>query len=434
MARRAVRVPKDLKFKQLHAVVNFNERQRNSIGQRTLQTIMDHGIMYVEDYVDLCESQGIPPAQAIKELRVDIGFQRVALENSPKFVDPMLNSNGKTQEKPTNGVSNDFSGTIPKNLQDLALDLNNREIKIRETQANLAIKEKEITKTINEAYDFRDRAEAKLKEATLGSEAQKTLADPKNNNGIIHPPEWDKLLSLANIRQNILLTGPSGCGKTHISKVLAEELGLQFGFISCTAGISESEFRGRIVPNISNGSFTYVPSVFVKLYEEGGVLLLDELDASDGNTIIFINSALANDEIYIDIRDKNPLVKRHKDFVCIAACNTFGHGADDNYSERNKLDMATLDRFRAGVVEMDYNVEVEKLLVNKNVLKWGLKIRDIINEYSFQHTISTRVMIDYSKQADSFNWGRREWERSFFADWSEDEKRIAESKNAKLSH
>lgn len=444
MGRTAVRIPSDLKYKQVHAVVNHNDRQNKSIGQKTLGILLEHGVMYVEDYVDICESQNISPAQAIKELRVDLGFQRVALEGFPEFIDPFME---ETEEISENGENSPINmKNLPKNVAELERQLKDERATIKakdqylDLQNQIVAREKklledqksELDQQVKVNNELFEQANKLLEQAKIGLEEAKTLSDPKKHNGIIHPPEWGKLLKLAKLRENIMLTGPTGCGKTHVCKVLAQELDLQFGFISCTAGISESEFRGRIVPNIADGSFTYVPSIFVKLYEEGGILLLDEADAADGNTLIFINTALANDQMYIDIRDRAPLIKRHKDFICIAACNTLGHGADDEYSERNRLDLASLDRFRSGIIEMNYSVDVERHLVNKHVLDWGIKIRELISMHGYQHAMSTRVLMNYSRQADEYNWGRREWEKSYFADWSEDERRVAIRKQAML--
>lgn len=436
MPRRATRIPKDLKFRQIHAVCNHNDRHRGSIGEKTLQIIMDTGCMYVEDYVDICESNDISPAQAIKELRVDLGFQRVALENFPEFVDPFFDEEEEEEKKQD----------IPSNIQAMENALKNKEQSLDAREQDIERKKQTADRLIQQNLERQDElnqqdkvnneifAEAQrlLDEAKEGVECGATIADPKNNNGLVHPPEWDKLVKLAKIGHNIMLTGPTGCGKTHVCRMLAEHLDRKFGFISCSSGISESEFRGRIIPNISNGTTNYIPSIFIKFYENGGILLLDELDAADGNTIIFINTALANDEMYIDIREDDPLVKRHKDFVCIAAANTFGHGADEDYTERNMLDMATLDRFRAGIVEMNYSKQVEEQLVNKHVLDWGWKIRELIKTHSYNHAMSTRVMIDLSKQADTYNWGRKEWEKVYFADWDEDERRIAQNAGVML--
>ena len=86
---------------------------------------------------------------------------------------------------------------------------------------------------------------------------------------------------------------------------------------------------------------TIVSTEFRKAYENGGLFLFDEIDASMPGAILAFNAALANN--FMDFPDKK--VPRHKDFYCIAAANTFGSGADRQYVGRNQLDAASLDRF-----------------------------------------------------------------------------------------
>ena len=80
----------------------------------------------------------------------------------------------------------------------------------------------------------------------------------------------------------------------------------------------------------------------------GGVFLFDEIDAADANVLLVVNSALANGRMSVPSRHDQPVAKKHSEFVCIAAANTFGRGADRVYVGRNELDEATLDRFRIG--------------------------------------------------------------------------------------
>ena len=51
---------------------------------------------------------------------------------------------------------------------------------------------------------------------------------------------------------------------------------------------------------------------------------------------------------------------RHDRLRFIATANTLGFGADRNFTGRNRLDDATLDRFRTGrvVIDIDYNLVV----------------------------------------------------------------------------
>ena len=235
------------------------------------------------------------------------------------------------------------------------------------------------------------------------------------------PECFDHVFKLASIRQNVLLTGPSGSGKTWLAAKIAEALDLPFGSLSCTAGVTESQLTGWLLPVGDSGRFAYVPSPFVTAYENGGVYLLDEIDASDENLLVLINAALANGHFTLPQRFENPTVKRHPDFVCIAAANTLGLGESMVYTGRNVLDGATLDRFRAGVVEVDYSEEVESRLVDPEVLLWGRTIRRVIREHGFNRIMSTRVMLDFTKQKQELGYGPEKWNESYFADWTEDE-------------
>lgn len=237
------------------------------------------------------------------------------------------------------------------------------------------------------------------------------------------PAVFDKTIALASQRVNVLMTGPAGCGKTWLGAKIAEALNMTFGSISCSAGMSESQLAGWLLPTAKAGQFEYVASTFVKCYETGGVFLFDELDAADPNALTFINSAIANDGFHIPQRFKKPFVKKHKDFICLAAANTYGHGADTMYVGRNQLDAATLDRFRAGMIIMDYDSNVEQSLVEADVLAWGLKIREHIKTHNLRRVMSTRLLLDLSKMKRAYKWDKPKWEQTYFADWTKDEMR-----------
>ena len=175
--------------------------------------------------------------------------------------------------------------------------------------------------------------------------------------------EFQEVLTAAMCGLNILLVGPAGCGKTHLAHQVAEALGRSFASISCTAGMSESALMGWMLPS-EGGAFSYTPSDFVTMYENGGVFLFDEIDAADPNTLLFVNQALANGSFYLPQRKGQSKVSRHPDFVCLAAANTFGTGANMTYAGRERLDEATLDRFRAGTVMLDYDTRFEKSVID----------------------------------------------------------------------
>lgn len=235
------------------------------------------------------------------------------------------------------------------------------------------------------------------------------------------PKEFTRIVQLASARKNIMLVGPTGCGKSYIAEKLAEVLGLSFASISCSAGMSESQIQGWLVPG-KGGEFCYKESPFVRCYRDGGVYLIDEMDSADPNTLTILNSALANGHMFIPHYTKDGgRIDKHKDFVCVAAANTWGQGADMMYVGRNQLDAATLERFKIGMIFMDYDPGVEEAVVEKQVLAWGREIRKAINENQLRRTSSLRFMIDCSDMRKAASWDLEQFEASMFAGWTPDE-------------
>ena len=232
--------------------------------------------------------------------------------------------------------------------------------------------------------------------------------------------EFQEVLTAAMCGLNILLVGPAGCGKTHLAHQVAEALGRPFASIGCTAGMSESALMGWMLPS-EGGAFAYTPSDFVTMYENGGVFLFDEIDAADPNTLLFVNQALANGSFYLPQRKGQSKVSRHPDFVCLAAANTFGTGANMTYAGRERLDEATLDRFRAGTVMLDYDTRFEKSVIDGDVLSWGHKVRRKIAESRLSRVMSTRFLLDATKLKRA---GRtlEQIQNTYFVGWKTDEK------------
>jgi hypothetical protein len=51
------------------------------------------------------------------------------------------------------------------------------------------------------------------------------------------------------------------------------------------------------------------------------------------------------------------MIKRHKDFICVAAANTTGTGGNIKYIGRNRIDAATIDRFV--LINFDIDTKLE---------------------------------------------------------------------------
>lgn len=194
--------------------------------------------------------------------------------------------------------------------------------------------------------------------------------------------------------RNILLVGPAGTGKTTLARQAADALQLSFSSISCSAGMSEGQLLGRLLPTGDAGRFEYARSPLVERYECGGMFLMDEVDAADANTLLVLNSALANGHMDVPNRIAAPTAQRHGQFVLIAAGNTWGTGADRQYVGRNQLDAAFNSRFAAAVIEVNYDVTLEAALADEDGAK-------LLREF---HAVRTRVDAAKLRRV----WGTRE--------------------------
>ena len=234
---------------------------------------------------------------------------------------------------------------------------------------------------------------------------------------------YPKVLQLAGARKNICLVGPAGCGKTHMAAQVAEGLKLPFAAQSMSAGVSESAFVGTLLPTGKGGEYVHLPTPFLEMYENGGVFLWDEMDNADANLLVFLNMALGNRSFFLPIRKGATEVKKHKNFVAIAAMNTFGHGGDMKYVGRSQLDAATLDRFRIGMVTMDYVAGLEQSLVKPDVLTWGRAVRTALTTSGIERIMSTRALIDASDMIEA-GWTMTAVKEAYFTDWTADERRL----------
>jgi MoxR-like ATPase len=208
-------------------------------------------------------------------------------------------------------------------------------------------------------------------------------------------PVFERVLKLVACGENVLIVGPAGCGKTHLVEQVAKSLGRRFGMLSGSAGASESQIMGWLLPS-DGGRFDYQPSEFIECYEGGNsIFLFDEYDAFDGNMLLCANSALANGHITVPQRIGNQRVNRGENVGIIATANTFGTGADPIYSGRNQLDGATLDRFI--VVEMSYDQSLEKDMATAGGLKADqlerfFTLRSKVETAGLLRVISTRAL------------------------------------------
>lgn len=168
-----------------------------------------------------------------------------------------------------------------------------------------------------------------------------------------HHNKLDTLMAVAKARIPVMCVGPAGSGKTTAARTVAERMALPFKAKPCNPQMSEWDIYGYTAVD----GVTFKPGIVYDAFKNGGVVLLDEIDASNPAVLVAINivaSARIGEAVTFPNGENVP---RHKDFILIAGANTFGDGASDEYVGREQLDAATLDRF--AVVDWQYDELLE---------------------------------------------------------------------------
>jgi len=175
-----------------------------------------------------------------------------------------------------------------------------------------------------------------------------TPNSPPVSLGVVHR-KTAKIIKWLSLGSNVYLHGPAGSGKTTTAMKCAEAFGLPF---YCVAKVENEQ----MLLGYEDIKSDLVRTQFREAYEHGGVFLFDEMDASGSSAIVALNMALANG--YCPFPDAT--IKMHSDFKCIGAGNTTLGGATYQYSGRNQLDGASIDRFV--FVEFGYDEDLERAI------------------------------------------------------------------------
>ena len=160
---------------------------------------------------------------------------------------------------------------------------------------------------------------------------------------------FENILKLVAVHEHVYLYGPAGSGKNTIAEQIAEALGVEFYYQNTL--VTKFDISGY-----KNAQGEYEETSFYKAWKYGGLFYADELDNCTAEAIITLNAALANG--YYTFPDSSEKVAKHPDFYCIAAGNTNGQGATEEYCGRYQMDESSRDRF--AFIEVDYNKKVEE--------------------------------------------------------------------------
>lgn len=204
-------------------------------------------------------------------------------------------------------------------------------------------------------------------------------------------PNFENILKLVAAHENVYLYGPAGSGKNTIAEQIADALGVEFYYQNTL--VTKFDVSGY-----KNAQGEYEETPFYKAWKNGGLFFADELDNSTAEAIIALNAALANG--YYTFPNSGEKVAKHPDFYCIAAGNTNGQGATEEYCGRYQMDESSRDRF--AFIEIGYNAKIEESICggHLDILEFVRDLRSVTKSLQIKLICGYRAISRLAKFYD----------------------------------
>lgn len=268
----------------------------------------------------------------------------------------------------------------------------------QQSSALVEAAKKETAEKYQSVIDELKRENEQLKNTPSGTVINVTI------NGKTETTHTDKVLpdcfgrALRRLKngKNVFFYGPAGSGKNVISEELAKAIGAKFYYFNTL--ITKFDLTGYC-----DAKGNYIPTSLyeaVKNAQNGGesVVMLDEICTGAPEALVCINAALANGYFtFADSPVQVPLTNVH----FIAADNTNGQGATDQYNGRYKMDESTRDRF--SFIKLDYLPQIEESICgeHKDILTFLRDVRSAAAKLGLSLICGYRAFTTFVEEEDS---------------------------------
>ena len=190
--------------------------------------------------------------------------------------------------------------------------------------------------------------------------------------GIVNPKFARIMKYLAN-GENVYMYGPAGTGKNVTAKQCAEALDMPIFY-------NNTIYTKYDLCGYMDANGQYVPTTFYNFMKAPkGLYFMDEYDNSQSSALVCFNDVLEDKKYTFPNGETLYLDENHK---IIAAGNTNGQGATEEYNDRYVIDESNRSRFM--FVSVTYDSAVEKSIVGNStdILEFIndlRRVRDLLN-------------------------------------------------------
>ena len=208
--------------------------------------------------------------------------------------------------------------------------------------------------------------------------------------------------------------GPTGNGKSTTVEQICAKQNRPIIRINLNSMTDEDQLIGT--KTLTDGNVEVIEGPIVRAMRMGYVLLLDEIDAGNANTLLCLQPILEGKPFYFKL--KNEMIIPADGFNIFATANTKGKGSEDGrYIGTNILNEAFLERFAVTMVQ-DYPGQAVELKIITNVMnqfdcldtdfandlvRWADTIRRTFDDGGVDENITTRRLIHIVKSFSIFN-------------------------------
>jgi MoxR-like ATPase len=228
---------------------------------------------------------------------------------------------------------------------------------------------------------------------SLTSESVRTYVPRKFAGGLTEEQIYDFAITS---KKNVAIQGHAGTGKTTSLMTYSAKKGLEFGSMSCNAGVEPSQFFGRLVPN-AEGKLEWRDGLFTHFFRHGGVLVIDEANFLPQKIASVLHGVLDDRRVLTLLEHEGEVITAHPNLL-IAMCY------NDSYRGTSKFNEAFSDRFYVKL-NFEYDTSIEKKFIpSSTLLDLAKSMRDDAIAGVYETPISTRLLKQFVDLAQNLNY------------------------------